>query len=134
MGEESSTYLIALVLLGSFVLLSSGLSKLVNHQIHVTYVIKRSFYSTSLNIFKPRDFKRNPWLFAWQKFCQYIKVTLKYFTWKIRAVIWGQEGQMDVECLTGSQRFCKIFRKASRRWMSPYAPLWWGARQDESEW
>lgn len=29
---------------------------------------------------------------------------------------------MDIECLTGTLGFCEIFRKASRRWMSPYAP------------
>lgn len=40
---------------------------------------------------------------------------------------------MDVECLTGTLRFCEIFRKASRRWMSPHAPLWWRGRRDEKK-
>lgn len=76
----------------------------------------------------PRDLKRNLQLVS-----RYIKVKLKYFTCEIPAVMLGQKGQMDVECLTGTLRFCEIFRKASRRWMSPYAPLWWRGRQDESK-
>lgn len=64
---------------------------------------------------------------------RYIKVKLKYLTWVIPVLILAQGGQTGIECLTGAMRFCEIFRKASRRWMFPYAPLWWRGRQDESE-
>lgn len=30
-------------------------------------------------------------------------------------MILGQEGQMDVECLTGTLRFCEIFRKGKQK-------------------